>query len=135
MIIKENGLICSCSQRGHLEAYASGTAMVKIYQKITGQKHDALFIEQKFHQKDKNAVKVFKIMTEALACGLTNIINIFNPEIIILGGGLSKIKPLIEPAIALAKEQTLYPKSNKTRIAISTLKDNAAILGSTLLFK
>ncbi len=134
MIIEKNGFVCSCGKNGHLEAYTSGTAMTKIYQKITGQNKNSLFVEEKFKQGEKNAVKTFKIMSEALACGISNIINILDPEIIVLGGGLSKVKSLIMPAIKLAKEQSISKKPNKTKIAISILKDDAAVLGAALLF-
>jgi len=135
MTIKDNGLVCSCGQKGHLEAYASGTAMIKLYQKLTGQKKSAFFVEEQFKKRDKNATKVFQIMNQCLAIGLANIINIFNPEIIILGGGLAKIKPLIQPASKMAKQKVVYPQLNKTKIVVSKLKSDAALLGAAALLK
>ncbi len=135
MTIQAGGLTCSCGQKGHLEIYASGTAMIKLYQQLTGQKIDAFSIEKKFLRKEKNAVKVRQIMSEALANGLANIINIFNPEIIVLGGGLSRINSLINPAIKLARNRVVYPKLNQTKIVVSKLKSDAALLGATALFR
>ncbi|MFA6255232.1 MAG: ROK family protein [Patescibacteria group bacterium] len=135
MTIKAGGLTCSCGQKGHLEIYASGTAMVKLYEQLTGQKKDAFFVEKKFLKKDKNAIKVWQTMSEALATGLANIINIFNPEIIILGGGLSRVNSLVNPAIELARKKVVYPKLNQTKIVISRLKSDAALLGAAALFK
>jgi len=133
MTIKAGGLTCSCGQKGHLEIYASGTAMVKLYQQLTGQKKDAFFVEKKFLKKDKNAIKVWQTMVEALATGLANIINIFNPEIIVLGGGLSRVNSLINPAIKLARKKAAYPKLSQTKIVISKLKSDAALLGAAAL--
>lgn len=130
-IIKENGLFCSCGQKGHLEAYASGTAMSKIYQNLTGKKEEPIYVEQKFYQKDRAAIKTFNIMSESLAYGLINIIRILDPQIIVLGGGLSKVRPIVNLAIILAKKQT---NNQKTKIIASKLKDDAAILGASLLF-
>jgi len=134
-VIVKNGLKCSCGQNGHLEAYTSGNAMINLYQKLSGQKKDTFEIEALAKKGEKNALRVFKIMTEHLALGLANIINIFNPEIIILGGGLSRVDILTKPAIKLALSQTVYPALKTTKIVTSKLKDDAPLLGAVALFK
>jgi glucokinase len=133
--IIQGGLTCSCGQKGHLEAYASGNAMVKLYQQITGQEKDTFFIAKQARAKEKAALKVFKTMNQALAIGLANTINIFNPDIIVLGGSLVKLKLLTNPAIELARKKVVFPALDTTKIVTSKLKDEASLLGTVALFK
>ncbi|MFA6215313.1 MAG: ROK family protein [Patescibacteria group bacterium] len=133
--IIQAGRKCSCGQKGHLEAYASGRAMIKLYKELTGRTKDTFIIEKLALQKDKKALAVFKIMSRALATGLATIINGLNPDIIILGGGISKVPLLIKAAVKLAKKQVVYPELAQTKIVTSRLKENAALLGAVALFK
>lgn len=135
MAIAANGLKCSCGQTGHLEAYASGTAMSKLFYKTTGRQKTPLEVETQAKAGNKQAKKVFDIMSESLATGLANIIHILNPDIIILGGGLAKVKILVEPAIKMAGTKLIYPELIKTKIVPTKLKGDAPILGAAALFK
>jgi predicted NBD/HSP70 family sugar kinase len=133
MTIIENGYVCSCGKKGHLEVYASGRAMENLYYQFTGKKKDALAIEKLALRREKNAVRVVEIMSNALGIGLANIINILNPDIIIIGGGLAKAKLIWLPAILKAKREVVYPVLKTTKIVKSKLGDKASILGAALI--
>jgi len=133
--IVKDGLKCSCGQTGHLETYTCGPAITNFYKKLSGQKKNPFAVKALAKKGEKNALKVFKIMAEYLAIGLANIINTFNPEIIILGGGLSRVDILTKPAIELAKKKVVYPALKTTKIVTSKLKEDAAMLGASALFK
>lgn len=132
--IVQNGTRCSCGQKGHLEAYAAGRAMSKIHQQLTGQARHPLEIENQALTGNKKAQEVFKIMSQHLAEGLANIANIFDPDVIVIGGGLAKIKILIDPAIKLARKKVVYPQLAKVKIVPAKF-NQSALLGPTLLFK
>ena len=133
MTIVANGLKCSCGQRGHLEAYTAGPAMIKLYKKLTGKTLDTLAIEEKYKLGEKAAKQTFKQISGYLALGLVNLINTLNPDIIVLGGGLAKVSFYVKPAISSAKVLVFSSKLKSTKIVQSQLKEKAAILGATLI--
>lgn len=133
MTIAENGYLCSCGQRGHLEAYASGTGMVHMYKEFTGKTRDTFYIEKKADEGEVYAQRVIKIMAESLGIGLANIMNTLNPDIIVIGGGIMRIKALFKPAIHFARKSVLYPSLRKTPIVKTQLKENANIFGAALI--
>lgn len=134
MQIIPNGLKCSCNQLGHLEAYSSGQGMIKIFKKLTNKNLNTFSIEKLYYNKDKNAQETFNIMSKCLGIGLANIANNLNPDIIILGGGLIRVKPIWQKAI-----KDYFPKYifnnylKKTKIIISKSGDNNILIGAALI--
>lgn len=133
MTIAENGFPCGCGHLGHLEAYASGTGMIRIYQELSGEKKDTFFIEEMAIRKQRHAVRTFKIMSHALGVGIASLINGLNPDIVILGGGLTRVKLLLSPISGFVKKEIVYHSLKKTKIKLSQLKDKAPIVGASLL--
>jgi len=133
MTIVENGYPCGCGQNGHLETYASGTGMIQLYTQYTGKEKDTFEIEKLALQKDGVASRVFDIMSESLAIGIANIINILNPDIVVLGGGLIRVKTYWKPAVTRAKKLVAYPILSKTKIAPTKLNEKAHILGAAII--
>ena len=133
MTIVENGLPCSCGNTGHLEVYASGTAMGTLYKRFTGKIKDAFYVEEQAYKGDKNALRVVKIMNETLGIGLANIINILNPDIIVIGGGLAHVTMIWHEAVKIAKKNVIYPALKDVKIVQSKLDKMAGILGAALL--
>lgn len=133
IIIDANGYECSCKTHGTLEAYASGTAMSRLYHQFTGKYIDPIEIEQLAYKKEKAALRVFQLMSESLGVGIASLINIFNPDIIVLGGGLAHIDLLRKPAVVKAKKEVIYPALRKTKIVQTKLKEKAHIIGASLI--
>ena len=134
-IIAEKSPLCSCGRYNHLEALVSGPAMTKLYRNITGQTKDPFQIEKEAKQNKKPAKRMITKMSQSLAVGLINAIHSYNPEIIILGGGLARSELLIQPAIREVKKQLLYPELKKTKIATSRLGYKAGVIGAALITK
>ncbi len=96
---------------------------------------DAKKLEDSAKKGDKKALKIHKIIGVYLGVGLANIVNIFNPEIIVLGGGLARAGELLTgPARRVVKKLALSPKAKNTPVVVSELGDKAGILGAALLF-
>lgn len=91
IILHPNGEYCSCGQSGCAESYCSGTAIVRHYEELTRKTLDGEEIF-KLVKKDKNAKKVINRFTSDLAWFLTSIRNIFDPQLIIIGGGVINSK-------------------------------------------
>lgn len=132
-IIEVNGRKCDCGKSGCFEAYASGSAMVKLYKKISGQEKNTFEIEQLFLKGEKNAKLAVEESSHYLAIGLSNLINILNPEAIVLGGGLSNFKKFIDLAKNELDKYLIAPHLKQTPILTSKLDDNAGMIGASLL--
>lgn len=132
MVIDCNGRLCSCGQEGCFEAYASATAIIKEYEQRCGFKKDAYSIYAEAEANLEPACSVFAEASNYLAVGLSNIINVLEPEIIVLGGGLARAKKLILPAIQKTKKITL-PRGEKIKIVKAKLGIKAGMIGAALL--
>ncbi|MBI4651500.1 ROK family protein [Candidatus Desantisbacteria bacterium] len=143
MIIKENGIKCGCGSRGCLEQYASASAMIRDAEKaikrgvktsLNLNKLTAFDIYKAAKKNDILAKKIFLSSVHYLSLGIASLINSFNPEIIVIAGGVAKAGSFyISP---LKKEVYMYAYTsliNKTKIVKSTLGDCAGIIGSAFL--
>jgi glucokinase len=126
---------CSCGQTGHLETYASGTAMQRRYKIRTGTDLDAKTIEKKAVEGDPAAKEVIEEMAHGLANGFASIIHVLNPDVIVIGGGLSRMTSLIKPAASLAKTLLAFPHLKHTTIVRSTLRGDAPVIGAAHIAK
>ena len=119
------------------EQLASGTAIEKAYQVLTKKKLSAKEIELAACKGQKNAVDTYRLMSHYLAVGLINVINTINPEIIVIGGGLSQVKSglWLRPAVQELKKLAITQKAGQTKVVVSKLAEKANVLGATLLYK
>jgi len=133
MSIDFKGRRCNCGGRGCLERYASATALIQDYNQenpkspVTGTKQ----IFQLLKEKDEIAQKVITKFVSYLAAGVANIINIFNPEMIIIGGGVSKAGAVFIEDIKNACQKRAMPVSfNNVEIVGATLGNDAGMMGA-----
>jgi predicted NBD/HSP70 family sugar kinase len=134
-IISDKHALCHCGGYGHFEALVSGPAMERRYFELTGQHKKARAIEDEAKDNKKAAKSVFHEMSDYLARGLANTLNSYNPDIIILGGGLGKVPLLVQPAIRQIQKYIFYSSLLKAKIVASHLKYDAGILGAALITK
>jgi glucokinase len=121
-------VINNCGHIGHLEALASGTAI----RKRTGIR--ALALELAARQGDKKALKVIQETASYLAIGIANLINIFNPEMVIIGGGLSNMRELLfKPIRKEYKKYALTLPARSVKIVRAKLGTEAGVLGAAAL--
>lgn len=149
-VIHTGGRQCSCGRRGCWEAYSSATALTDMTrEKMTELElkgiPSLLFDEAKHEGKvsaktafsamkrgDKHAAKLVDDYIYYLAAGITNVINIFQPEILSIGGGVCNereylTRPLIE---IVEREQYARDSKRKTKIVTATLGNDAGIVGA-----
>jgi len=85
---------CGCGGKGHWEAYCSGNNIVEYAEEITQESfQNAEHLFKEFKSGNKKAVKVIKKFQKINAKGISNIINLYNPEIIIIGGSIAANNP------------------------------------------
>ena len=146
-VIEMNGRQCSCGRKGCFEAYCSATALVKLTKEKFEATSGTLMHEMcendvnrvggktafaAMKKGDKAGAEVVEEFISYLACGVANLINIFQPEVFTIGGGVSGegdnlLIPLREK---VCKE--VYSKDNtlKTDLRIATLGNDAGIIGA-----
>lgn len=149
MIIISNGEQCTCGRRGCLEAYASATALIEqtkrsvlenadteIWKMIDG---DVKNIDGKtaFDCKDDVARKIVSDYTGYLAEGVVSIVNMFQPEVICLGGGVSGAGDVLTIPLNEAIEKEAFARygNKSTRVKIASLGNDAGLIGAGLLWK
>lgn len=149
-VIALDGIPCNCGRRGCYEAYASATALIRQTQKAMEQNPDSLLwelvggeldrVEGKtvfdgVRRNDPTAVGVLKQYTRYVGVGLVDLINVFQPELICIGGGISKAGDLfLEPLRAIiAKESYTRTAKRQTRLTVASLGNDAGIIGAALL--
>ncbi len=153
MVIVENGHPCSCGRRGCWEAYSSATALIR----MTGDKITACEREGRvtvmtdavrkkgrvtgrtafdgMRAGDEAATEVVNEYLRYLACGVANMINIFQPEVLSIGGGISgEGQSLLDALVPLVRKECYGGSAAKaTEIRIAALGNDAGIVGAALL--
>lgn len=113
-----------------LEEVASGSGLANVYKKINGKKISSFKIIDLALKKDKKALEAVEYTAESLSSGIANVIESFNPEIIVLGGGISEVDLIVDRAREYARKKVFLPLLNKTPIMVSKLGQNAVALGA-----
>ncbi|MBP3854963.1 MAG: ROK family protein [Ruminiclostridium sp.] len=150
-VIEFGGRPCSCGRKGCFEAYSSATALIN-FTKESMQAHkdtkmweiaggsldnvDGKTAFDGFRAGDKAATDVVNTYISYLGCGLTNMVNIFQPEILLIGGGICKEgKNLTDPIIKyIADECYCIDPDSSTKLGICKLGNDAGIIGAAYLY-
>ncbi len=135
-IIEEEGRRCSCGMKGCLESYVSGRAIEDEYFKRSKKKLSALEIEQEAIKEGRKskAHNVYKEAGKYLGIGIANLINILDPDIVIIGGGLGRSDLLFKEAKKEASKNIFF-KKRKVNIKKAKLGYDAGIVGAAELVR
>jgi glucokinase len=151
MTIEVDGLPCpgNCPGRGCLEAYVSGPALARM-----GREYAALAPDYQLGRTlakkgelsgadvtdaaragDPGAREAFQRMGARLGAGIANLMNIFDPDVVIVGGGLGANagELLLEPARRIARGRALRPAATRAQIVPAHFKEDAGKIGGALL--
>ncbi len=149
-VIEYNGRQCGCGRKGCFEAYSSATALINMTKeameanpdsemwKIAGslENVDGKTAFDGMRAGDKAAVGVVDMYINYLGCGLVNIVNTFQPELLLIGGGICKegenlTKPLNE---YIERESYCIDPNRSTKLDIAKLGNDAGIIGAAYLY-
>lgn len=149
MKIQRDGKLCGCGQKGCFEAYVSATGLIRecisrltvnknnlIYQMVDGDlsKIEAKTIFDAAKKGDAFAMDLVDYEAEYLAMGLGNILNIIDPEVLILGGGVAQAGDILLNAVKeKLKKYALPITSSKLKIKLSELGNDAGVKGASAL--
>ena len=150
MVIEHDGWQCTCGRRGCWETYSSATGLAKMTREKLAETKDTVMWEMvggdinkasartpfaAMKKGDKAGKEVVDKYISYLACGITNIINIFQPNVLCIGGGVANEgNYLLDPIIEIAeKDQFTSGCELKTQICIAELGNDAGIIGAAAI--
>jgi glucokinase len=150
IVIERDGPACpgNCPNRGCLEAFVSGPALAAAGRRAgeadpesalgralaAGRDVTGPLVTELAHDGDAAAREVLSQLGRDLGIGITNLVNIFNPEIVVVGGGLVAAGEfLLDPARAVLAERGLVPARDQVRIVPARFGDESGMLGAAAM--
>ncbi len=149
-VIDINGPPCqgNCPNRGCIEVMASGTALAREAVRIAGQRPESALaaaladgqalvgplVTELAHDGDHAALEVLELIGTRLGAALTSFVNTFNPEVVVIGGGVMAAGDLLlDPARAVVAERALRPARDEVRIVTAAFGVEAGMVGAGAL--
>jgi len=140
------GPLCGCGNRGCLEALASGTAIARqarervahgaptLIADLAGgdpERVTAKLVAKAASQGDVEAQEILAEAMRYLGIGMANLVNLFNPQLIVIGGGLTNIGEMLFGPVQRAIDRRALPTlAQAVRVVRAELGDNAGVLGA-----
>jgi glucokinase len=130
-----HGRTCrGCGRRGCLEAYASGTSIAERAQEAGMAGATAADVAAAARAGDETAVRLWAETCEALACGITSIANLFEPELVVVGGGVTRTgEQLLGPVRELVHAQAIGESGRRVEIVAAELGDAVGVVGAATI--
>ena len=116
-----------CGRRGCLEAYCSGTSIAERAQEAGMHGATAADVAQAARAGNTVAARLWDETCEALACGITSIVNLFEPEIVVLGGGVTRTDEQLAPVRERVSEQVI---GDPVQVVEAELGDAVGVVGA-----
>ncbi|HHW46507.1 MAG TPA: ROK family protein [Clostridiales bacterium] len=150
VVIQKDGELCTCGRKGCWEAYASATGLIRQTKQAMEKDKNSVMWEicggdinnvngrtafDAMRMGDKTGKEVVDNYIEYLACGIVNVINIFQPDVLCIGGGISKEGETILEPIRKYVEYNVFSKNidKQTVIKTAELGNDAGIIGAAFL--
>jgi glucokinase len=150
MVVDPNGPVCVCGQRGCWERYASGSGLAALAEQAVtdgrlttaaGGRPDepesvrGEHVEAAARRGDEGALAVLERFAWWIALGLVNLTNLLDPEIIVIGGGVTGSLDLVLPSVDRHLRQLLYASAHRPvpHLAPAALGERAGAIGAALL--
>jgi fructokinase len=127
------GPSCYCGKRGCMEMWVSGTGVALDYELTTGKKKTAREIMEDFRAGEINATATVERFEDRLARGLANVINVLDPDVLVLGGGLSQVEHLYKELPKRLPEYVFGGESD-TQILQAKYGDSSGVRGAAWLW-
>jgi len=149
MTVMPDGPLCGCGQRGHLEALAAGPAIARQANKRldegakssltsirdSGRKVTGVDVGRAANEGDPLALEIIQTAGETVGLAIASLLHIFNPERVVLGGGVSLVgAPLLEPMKTSLRQHVMHPGYLQNfNLVRAALGDDAGLVGAMVL--
>ena len=131
-----DGRLCrGCGRKGCLEAFVSGTSIAERAAEAGMGELTAGEVAAEARDGDPIATRVWNETTEALACGLTSIVNLFEPQLVVLGGGVisGTGEQLLGPVRERVRTDAMRPAAGAARIVQAALGPQVGVVGAAAI--
>jgi glucokinase len=134
VVVQFDGRPCQglCTGRGHIETYATGGAASRDAAEALGAGADSRVLLQRARSDDPVALEVLGAIARRLGATMGSLVNIFNPEVIVIGGGWGKAAGefMLETARAVMRQEALSPGRELVRVVPAKLGSEAGLVGA-----
>ena len=143
-----DGPICGCGDSGCLEAFASGPSIVAMaqeyilggkstkYRELANPEITPYVVAEAAKQGDKVALKIFERMGKYIGIGLASVVNLLNPEKIVIGGGVADAGDILfKPLIDTLKKRAMPIQAKSVSVVHAQLGNAAGVIGASLLIE
>ncbi len=145
--VERDGKLCGCGQKGCWEAYASATGLIReaqsrlavnktngLYEQVIGRDLEAKDIFDVAKEGDAFALDLVDYETDYIALGIGNLLNVLDPEIVVVGGGVSLAGDILFDKVKERLKKYAFPSTTENlKIVAASLGNDAGILGAAYL--
>ena len=144
-----DGIPCTCGNNGCVERYCSATALIRMAREAVETNRDSLIMQvvggdpsrieartvfDCAREQDALALKLYSTYTDYLAQAIASVVNLLDPEVIVLGGGVSKAGNfLLDPLLAKYPSYVIFNDQKMPEIKLAVLGAKAGIIGAAML--
>ena len=135
IVVQEDGDVCTCGGRGHLEVLASGSAADVVAQELWGASGDSHALVDRAQAGDEDARAALARIGRSLGAAIGSLVNVFDPELVVIGGGFGSAAGdlLLEPAREAARAEAIAPANETLRIVAAELGPESGLVGAGLV--
>jgi glucokinase len=142
IVVRSGGRDCMCGRRGCLEAYASGTSIAQRAREAVAQRGAASSLAALPAPRGEDVVaaaragdglarELWNETTQLIGVALTDLVNVFEPELVVLGGGVTRSgDDLLAPVRAVVAREAMPPAAAAARIELAGLGDAVCVVGA-----
>lgn len=135
-VLEENGEPCYCGKAGCVEKVIAGPALESYYKELSGEDVKLKEVVAKHLQgNNKHATKTIERLLEFYGKGISTLINVLDPDLIIIGGGVGNINILYTEGYERIRKYVFNNRQLSTPVCKPLLGDSAGVIGAALLFK
>lgn len=127
------GMACSCGATGHVEAVASGPALVRVMRRAGRDVANLREVARQATSGDAVAAEVVDLGGRALGTAIGGLVNVLDPGVVVVGGGVTNLGEPWWSALRRAAADEALPSLRATPVVSSTLGDDAALVGAAIL--
>ncbi|MCF7363407.1 ROK family protein [Vibrio diazotrophicus] len=124
--------VCYCGKRNCIEQYISGTGLQLSYKSLSGENISAEEIIARYEEEESNAVTCYNTLIDQMARSFAAIVNVLDPDVIVLGGGLSNVMSLYRH-LPEATSKYVFSDSANIRFEQAKFGDSSGIRGAAWL--
>ncbi len=132
MLLDPRGPVCSCGNRGCAQALISGTALEQRYKEMTGQQRSVQEIVGEYRQDEPQAGKLMSEFFVNFGKAMASLISVLDPDVIVLGGGLSNIDEIYQHGVQEIK-RAIADHTDHPPVVRNKLGDSAGVIGAALI--